>query len=475
MSFQQGLSGLNATGKNLEVIGNNIANANTYGAKASRAEFADMYANALNGASNNSIGIGVNLAAVSQQFSQGNVTATDNPLDIAINGAGFFQVANVDRSEDVLANGTPTVEGVPLYSRNGQFKTDKFGFIVNNQDQVLLGYAADEAGALDTSQTVPLQLPTGGIKASATSIMSMQFNLDSRQSVITPPAAPSPPIDFNDPTTYNNSTSMTVYDSNGRSIPVTYFFQKIGNNTWDVYATANKETLLGVAPVAPATEPSPLPVATISFPPDGGNPVGGDPTAATPIPGYVTFHTAPTPTGAVTSTDEVDGKGTFTSVPALTLADGITTTNPLDGITLDLSSITQYAAAFGVTDLTQNGNRPGDLSGISVSSNGVLMARYSNGVTRPAGQLELANFRNPQGLQPLGGNSWSTTFASGEPILNIPGNGGMGVLQAGTLEESNVDLTGELVNMITAQRAYQANAQTIKTMDQVLQTLVNLR
>ena len=478
MSFQQGLSGLNTTAKNLEVIGNNIANANTFGAKSARTEFSDMYANAVSGTSN-SIGIGVSLASVSQQFTQGNITATDNPLDLAINGQGFFQVANVIRSTDTATLTAPTLDGVPQYTRNGQFKTDKQGYIVNNQGQVLLGYGVDSSGELDTSQTVPLQLPTGGIKAAATSTMSMQFNLDSRldAKVVLPAATPPVPlaIDFNDPTTYNNSTSMTVYDSNGRGIPVTYYFQKIDNNTWDVYAAANKESLLGTPPIAPATAITPLPVATISFPPDGGNPVGGDSSASPAVPGYVTFHTAPTPTGSVVDTEEADAKGVFTGIPALTLADSVTTTNALSGITLDLSKITQYGSAFGVTDITQNGNRPGDLAGVTVSANGTLMARYSNGVTRAAGQLELANFRNPQGLQPVGGNGWSSTFASGEPILNIAGNGGMGALQAGALEESNVDLTAELVNMITAQRSYQANAQTIKTMDQVLQTLVNLR
>lgn len=479
MSFQQGLSGLNTTAKNLEVIGNNIANANTFGAKASRTEFSDMYANAVSGTSN-SIGIGVALASVSQQFTQGNITATDNPLDLAINGQGFFQVANVLRSADTASLTAPTLDGVPQYSRNGQFKTDKEGYIVNNQGQVLLGYAANETGALDTSKTVPLQLPTGGIKASATSTMSMQFNLDSRlpAKIQLPAATPPVPIaiDFNDPTTYNNSTSMTVYDSNGRGIPVTYYFQKIDNNTWDVYATANKETLLGTAPVAPATTPTPLPVATISFPADGGNPTGGDSTAAPPVPGYVTFHTAPTPTGTVTDTEEADAKGVFTNIPPVVVADDeVTTTNEITGIVLDLSKITQYASAFGVTDLTQNGNRPGDLAGVVVSANGTLMARYSNGVTRAAGQLELANFRNPQGLQPVGGNAWAITFASGPAIPGKAGENGMGALQAGALEESNVDLTAELVNMITAQRAYQANAQTIKTQDQVLQTLVNLR
>ena len=125
--------------------------------------------------------------------------------------------------------------------------------------------------------------------------------------------------------------------------------------------------------------------------------------------------------------------------------------------------------------MTQDGYAPGQLNSITVENNGIVMARYSNGQSKPAGQIEVANFRNPQGLQPLGDNAWGRTFTSGDPVLGTPGNGNLGVLQSGALEESNVDLTGELVNMITAQRTYQANAQTIKTEDQIMQTLVNMR
>jgi flagellar hook protein FlgE len=161
-------------------------------------------------------------------------------------------------------------------------------------------------------------------------------------------------------------------------------------------------------------------------------------------------------------------------IPASTNAAGAQTL-AIPGVELDLSGATQYGANFGVTNLTQDGYAPGQLVGIQFETNGIIMARYSNGQSKPAGQIELASFRNPQGLQPTGGNDWAATYTSGDPVVSTPGNGNMGVLQAGALEESNVDLTAELVNMITAQRVYQANAQTIKTQDQVLQTLVNLR
>jgi len=417
MSFQQGLSGLNASSKNLEVIGNNIANANTYGTKVARAEFSDMYANAINGAGANNIGIGVRLANVAQQFTQGNISTTENPMDLAIKGNGFFQLSDGQ---------SPTV-----YSRNGQFKVDREGFIVNNNALKLMGYAADSLGVIQPGQAVPLQLPTAGVDPAVTTSVTLEMNLDSRKAITAPAAAPL--IDFNDATTYNNATSLTVYDAKGQEVPVTYYFQKSAVDTWNVFATANGSTIGG-------TDADPQPVTTITFAPDGSAPTA--------------------PVGTVPLTVLLPNN----AAPADTL-----------NFELDLNTATQFGSPFGITDQRQDGFAAGDLTSIMVESNGIVMARYSNGQSRPAGQVELAAFRNTQGLQPLGDNAWARTYSSGDPITGAPDNAGQGVLQSGALEESNIDLTGELVNMITAQRIYQANAQTIKTQDQVLQTLVNLR
>jgi len=418
MSFQQGLSGLNATSKSLDVIGNNIANSGTYGAKASRAEFADMYAAALNGAGTNNIGIGTTVADVAQQFTQGNITTTDNPMDMALNGAGFFQLS----------------DGVnpPSYSRNGQFKVDRDGFIVSGDGKKLMGYAANAAGVIQPGVAVPLQLPTGGVTPSPTSKIAMEMNLDARKPVTTP-AAP-PLINFSDASTYNNATSMTVYDAKGQDIALTYYFQKTAADTWDVFATANGTTLGGVAA-------APTPVTTLTFNADG--------------------------TFAGSTSNSL-------AIPATTNAQGATTL-PIPAVAFDLSQATEYGSAFGITNATQDGYTAGQLVAVSVDANGIVNAKYSNNQSRPAGQVEIATFRNPQGLQPIGNNSWASTYASGDPVKGAPGTGNLGVLQSGALEESGVDLTGELVNMITAQRAYQANAQTIKTQDQVMQTVVNLR
>jgi flagellar hook protein FlgE len=420
MSFQQGLSGLNASSKNLEVIGNNIANSNTFGSKVSRAEFSDVYANALGGTGSNAIGIGTTLAAVSQQFTQGSITATDNPMDLAVSGAGFFQVTD---------GRSPT-----MYSRNGQFKVDRTGYIVNNDALRLMGYPADSSGVIQPGNATVLQLPTAGINPRATTDVLIEMNLDSRVGITAPAVAPA--IDFSDPTTYNNVTSLLVYDDKGQDVALTYYFQKSATDTWNVFVAANGVPING-------TLAAPLPSTTINFPANGGTPTA--------------------PVGSVAL-----------SIPASTNAAGAQTL-PITGIMLDLGGATQYGAGFGVTNLTQDGYAAGQLTGITIEANGIITARYSNGQTKPAGQIELATFRNVQGLQPLGGNAWAGTFASGDPIRGVAGEGNLGVLQAGALEESNVDLTAELVAMITAQRVYQANAQTIKTQDQVLQTLVNLR
>ena len=435
MSFQQGLSGLNSSSKSLEVIGNNVANANTVGAKTSRAEFADMYASAMTGGGNN-VGIGVRVAAVTQQFSQGGTTTTASALDLAINGSGFFEVKGSD--------------GQTLYTRAGEFQINKEGFIQNSTGQKLLGYPADATGTIQPGQPGPLQLPTAGIDPRATATASMEVNLDSREAA---KVVGSPAVVASDATTYNRATSVTTYDAKGQDVAVTYYFQKTATDTWDIYATANGKAL------DDATSAVPTRVATVNYPSNGGNPVAAN-------GGSIDYYLG----GGGNSTN---GKITL-DIGASTNAAGAATL-PISGIQLDLSGATQYGSSFGVTNQKQDGYAPGQLADLSIEKTGVVMATYSNGQSKPAGQIEMANFRNPQGLKPMGGNTWARTFESGDPIVGTPGQGNLGALQSGALEESNVDLTGELVNMITAQRIYQANAQTIKTQDQVLQTLVNLR
>jgi flagellar hook protein FlgE len=410
MGFQQGLSGLNAASRGLDVIGHNIANANTVGMKSSRAEFAELYAATIGGASSTTAGIGVEVGTISQQFTQGNLSITGNNLDVAVNGSGLFQVTLSD--------------GSTAYTRSGNFKLDKEGNIVTNTGANLMGFPTDVDGVRTSTTPTALQLPTGSpIPAKQTSTIEAELNLDARAKIWNS-VTPNTPL-----TTYG--TSLMAFDSQGVEIPVSLYFRRIDpptNNDWEVFTD----------PTDDASATASL-VATLSF--DGnGNLIS--PLTPSPLP-----LTSPNPL-----------IGALTPVP-----------------TLDLTKVTQSGIPFAVSDLKQDGYTAGELTGINIEDNGVITARYSNGQSQAAGQILLAEFRNVQGLQPEGAGYWVETFASGQPVRGAPEEGKFGSLRSGALEDSNVDLTAELVNMMTAQRTYQANAQTIKTQDQILSTLVNLR
>ncbi|MBU9401095.1 flagellar hook protein FlgE [Burkholderia multivorans] len=413
MGYQQGLSGLAGASNALDVIGNNIANANTVGFKSSTAQFSDMYANSIATSVNTQIGIGTALASVQQQFGQGTINTTNSSLDVAINGNGFFQMSN---------NGTIT------YTRDGTFQRDKNGYIVNSQGLNLMGYAADKNGVINTAQTVPLQAPTTNIAPTATTKITGQFNLNSQDTVPT-----KTPFDATDTTTYNYSTSIQVYDSLGGSQAVNMYFVKTAAGTWEAYAGVQGGTTNDLG--------------TIQFDSSGA------------ISSTTTGSPA-TPTAAL-------GQFQFT-VPN---ADGSATPQTL---TLDLTGTTQYGGKDGVNNLAQDGYASGTLTTFTIGTDGKLTGNYSNGQTAVLGQIALANFNNPNGLVNIGGNQYAETAASGVPQISVPGSTNHGTLQGSALENSNVDLTSQLVNLITAQRNYQANAQTIKTQQTVDQTLINL-
>jgi flagellar hook protein FlgE len=432
MGFQQGLSGLNISSKNLEVIGNNVANANTYGAKAARAEFSDMYANSLGGGGASQAGIGARVATVAQQFTQGNISTTSNSLDLAINGRGFFALA--------------TPQGETVYSRNGQFKRDASGYIVNNEKHQLLGQLLDANGTPSGPIGSPIQLTNDSSPPQKASTITLTANINASNKVLVGSDNVTPlTIDFSKSSTYNNVTTQKVYGDNGAPIALNYYFKKTAGptsnpdagSTWEVYASADGNTNANSVGALDSNG-NPTPVGTITFNADGS------------LPSPTTITMPDIPGGA-------NGQ-------------------PLTGVVVDLSKTTEYQGSFAVTDLSGGGYAPGNLSDFIIEGDGTVKARYSNGQSKSVAVIELADFKNLNGLQPVGNNEWKSTNTSGDPLpLGAPGTGVYGLLQAGALEESNVDLTGELVSMIVAQRAYQANAQTIKTEDQVLQTLVNLR
>lgn len=415
MSFQQGLSGLASASNNLDVVGNNVANADTVGFKESQAQFADVYATSLSGSGAVQIGIGTKLSTVEQQFSQGNITASNNPLDIAINGQGFFRLNS---------------NGAISYSRNGQFQLDKNGFIVSSSGLQLTGFTANAAGVLSTGAPAAIQINTADLPPVSTANLGFTLNLNANEAI---PAVT--PFDPANSKTYNDSTSATIYDSLGDSHVLQTFYVKTGpvppattGGTWDVYGTL-----------------------------DGTN--IGAPTAL----GTLTFLN----TGVLDTT--------ATTLPfALSLPVTTGATSPLL-VNLTYTGSTQYGSTFGTTAINQDGYASGHLSGFSAGPDGTITGRYTNGKSATLGQIVLANFADPNGLQSLGNNQWQETSSSGAPLVGTPGSGSLGVMQSSAVETSNVDLTNQLVDMITAQRDYQANAQTIKTQDAIMQTLVNLR
>lgn len=416
MSFQQGLSGLAAAAKNLDIIGNNVANSNTAGFKQGVAAFGDVFAATAGGGSGTEVGIGTQISAVNQQFGQGNITVTSNPLDVAINGKGFFRLTKNEKQIDPIT-GAVSNTGVVSYSRAGEFQLDKNGFIVNGKAQNLTGFQAINGGIVP-GVLVNLQLSSTDSLPAPSTTAAVGANLAS-----TDPVAPSAAFDPTKPTSYNFSTSSTAFDSLGQAHTMTYYFNKTVSNSWDVNVYL-----------------------------DGAAANGAGLT-------QLTFSNA----GAYLSASNL--------VKTAALANGAA---PLS-IALDFSKMTQYGSGFGVNTINSDGYASGQLSGYNIGPDGIIVGRYSNGQAQTLGQIALVNFTNPQGLTPLGGSGWAESSTSGTPLTGAPSTAGLGALQSAAKEDSNVDLTAELVNMITAQRVYQANAQSIKTQDQVLQTLVNLK
>jgi len=513
MGYEQGLSGLGAASSDLDVIGNNIANANTIGFKSGTAVFADVYANSIATSVSNQIGIGTQLAAVQQQFAQGTINQTGQALDVAINGNGFFQMSN---------------NGATVYSRNGVFQLNSSGQIVSATGMQLMGYAASQTGIINSAQTVPLTVPTTNIAPSATTSITAQLNLNAQDPLMlstptvtygggntgltaatatatpaitstsagsnadtytiaftaantynitdasnpandvigatftsgsaitlgngetvtltgapaigdTVTVAPTPiAFNANSSTTYNYSQSVQAYDSLGGSQTVNMYFQKTAANTWNVFA--------GVAGGAAQQ------IGQANFGNSGS------------LAGVQQYTAGPPASLAPSATPDT----LSFSIPN---TDGSATPQTL---TLNLTGTTQFGSTDGTNNLTQNGYAAGQLTNFSIGSNGVITGNYSNGQTTALGQVVLANFNNPNGLADLGNNVYQQTSESGVAQVSTPGSTNHGTLQGGAVEESNVDLTNELVNLITAQRNYQANAQTIKTQQTVDQTLINL-
>ncbi|HJS91841.1 MAG TPA: flagellar hook protein FlgE [Steroidobacteraceae bacterium] len=404
MSFDLALSGINAANTDLNVTSNNLANVNTTGFKESRAEFADLFAQTQEGVSQTAVGNGVQVAAVAQQFGQGNITSTGNNLDLALSGSGFFIVSN---------------NGALSYSRNGAFQVDQNGYLVTSSGEQVQGYAPLANGGFNTGGLASLQLTTAESAPQATATADIALNLPS--SAAAPTNAPLNPAD---PTTYTDTTSLTVYDSLGAAHTAQLYFMKgAAPGTWTSQLYVDG-TAVGAA-------------QALTYSSSG--------TLTSPANGQVNFGAYTPATGAAAM-----------------------------NVTFNFGTSTQFGDSFGVNSISQDGYTTGSLTGINISSSGIVQANFTNGQSKTLGQIALANFANPQGLQQEGNTEWQQSFASGDAVHGVAGGSGFGTIQSGSLESSNVDITAQLVNMITAERDFQANAQMISATDQVTQSIINI-
>lgn len=405
MSLNLALSGINAANTDLNTIANNIANADTTGFKESTAEFSSLFAETQQGLSQTEVGNGVKTAEIAQEFSQGNINTTSDNLDLALSGNGFFIVSN---------------DGALSYTRNGAFQVDQNGDLVTSSGEQVQGYLPLSNGGFNTGGLSALQLTTAEVAPQATTTATLTLNLPSNATV--PPDAVFSPSDAN---SYNETTSLTTYDSLGAAHTAQLYFTKTATaNTWNAQLYVD------------------------------GNAVG--------TPQALTYSSA----GSLTS--PANGNVNFGAYTPSTGA------SPMN-MTFNLGNSTQYGDAFGVNAVTQNGYTTGNLTGINISSTGVVQAAFTNGQSKTLGQIALANFENPQGLQQTGNTQWQQTFSSGAAVNGVAGGSGFGTIQSGALEQSNVDITTQLVNMITAQQNFQANAQMVNTSDQVMQSILQIR
>ena len=404
MSFDLALSGINAANTDLNVTSNNLANVNTTGFKESRAEFADLFAQTQEGVSKTAVGNGVRVAEVSQQFGQGNITSTGNNLDLALSGSGFFITSN---------------NGALNYTRDGAFQVDQNGYLVTASGEKVQGYAPLANGGFNTGGLTSLQLSTAESAPQATTTADISMNLPANATAPT-----NSPLNPADPTTYTDTTSLTVYDSLGAAHTSQLYFMKgatAGNWTTQLYVDG---TAVGTPQALAYSSSGAL---------------------TTPANGQVSFGAYTPATGAAAM-----------------------------NVAFNFGQSTQFGDAFGVNSISQNGYTTGSLTGVNISSTGVVQANFTNGQSKTLGQVALANFANPQGLQQEGNNEWQQSFESGSAVNGVAGGSGFGTIQSGSLEGSNVDITTQLVHMITAERDFQATAQMISATNTVTQSIINI-
>ncbi|MBZ9610197.1 flagellar hook protein FlgE [Rheinheimera maricola] len=433
MSFNIALSGLAAAQKDLDTTANNIANVNTTGFKESRAEFADVYATSIFASGRTKVGDGVSTSTVAQQFNQGSLQFTNNSLDLAVTGEGFFALTPDLQSQDLT------------YTRSGAFKLNKDNFIVDNNGNFLQGFSVDpvtgDNQSVSLSTTAPISIPTSAGAPRATDNIFLSMNLDSREL-----ATAGVPFDATDRSTYNHSTSVTVYDSLGESHTVTAYFRKTAtvppaNSEWETFV------------VWDAVTGAPFQGDNVVFDSSGN------------------FVTPPIPTLDLPFADLNDPANGYLTNGAQFAADVVVNFRDASGV----RQPTQYASNFDVSNLSQDGTTVGSLTGVDIDAFGRVLASYSNGDSSYLAQVAMVRFANVQGLKQVGNTSWKQSITSGEPIGGQANIGTFGAINASALEQSNVNLTTELVDLISAQRNFQANSRALEVNSTLQQTVLQIR
>lgn len=420
-SFNIGISGLSASGSGMSVISDNIANAGTFGFKASRPEFQDTFARSLRGVDGgDQIGAGTRLTHVTPIFTQGPIQRTDQVTDLAINGNGFFEVM------------APFGYG---YTRDGSLHFDKEGYLINGDGYRVLGFLANEQGKL-TSQKGPIRLGNTTTPAKATENLEINMNLDSRERIQR--------FDSDNPDeTSSYSNSVTIYDNVGTARLVTVFFNKTDDNTWEYHAMS-----------------------------DGKDVPGGDEGEwIEQASGTLVFNDK----GQLQQEYVTDDTFNFNKGAAPNQRVKWSFGNSISEGGNGFDASTQYGSRTTTARHLQDGSSAGELASLSFTDEGILLAVYNNGSSRDIGQIGLAKFENNEGLFKVGKNLFKESRKSGQPVFGQPDTGGRGSILSKSIELSNVDIASEFVNLMTAQRNFQANARSITTADQMLQEVLGIK
>ena len=402
MSFTTSISGLDAAQERMAVISNNIVNAGTVGFKKGEAQFGDLYSSALQD-TGAAAGTGVELTRIRSDFTQGEFQFTSSALDLAIDGSGLFLLRAAD--------------GTNEYTRAGSFQADNNGFIVSDSGLRVQGYQADVNGAL-LPTLGDLRVDTGLLNQQQTGNVSFAGNIDSRVGI------PDNAFSIDDPTSFNSTSTTTIYDSAGNAKELALYFVRdpIAAETFNVYAAIDDEVLPGTTDLV--------------F--DAAGLLAPDSATELAIAGYQ---------------------------PEDALA--------MD-IAIDLSGVNNFGTQSTTLDFSQDGYSAGELLSFAFDDAGRLISTYTNGQQRAQGQVALATFVNPESLQPIGGNGFAQTDESGEPVIGAPGSGARGSIRASALELANVDITSELLALIEAQRNFQSNAQSIQALNEASTSILQL-